>query len=564
MTDAAEVIDVDEAKKKIIPEIPKSKYEEVVRTGGEFRDEIAHKNVELEGLTANLEAAEEGDAKDLAGVAVAVSLSGIFDDIKHLASNSHEARRHSLAHTFVFLRAVSKNQTFIDNNFKGTDANKIWEREALTQIYKLEEHPNRLSTYVKVFKYITDNWAETDGSLEKAGDVYDWIETKKGIAAIYKLATPGGTSDDTETEDTYGYKEADETFKTRSWGSVALPQNDDVPKIKDGANVLLVGRLKDGQIEIKHIVEKPEDQIGKIMMAVGDKLIADKELPDHNLFWRRVANLSSVVSGKDKIVSINAAGSKCTISNERTGYPSLVAQITFDGAPIFRDNAGRQRLESKPGAALKKLTSAALVASHKVTYGGTDTDVTIEWSDEADKTTKVALKHLIAGSNDDKAQYEPGNLNAWVDLTLDKAAIELVCTDLVDKWNDLAKAEKDGDDPATKTAKVDFKSDEGKAGRVETKVILEKDSNKMRIVTPYVNASGFDVTLPQDADGDVNFFFKTADLKKAFTFIKNDKTEKVKVSFNENMMKFVADGWALHIPYADNGTYRTNGFVPKV
>jgi hypothetical protein len=565
MTDAAETVDIDEAKKKIIPDRPKSKYEEMVHAGSELRKEMLEKNETYSQIVSALEAATDDDERLQVKAAMSEALGGIFKNIKYLANNSREAVRYSLAHTFVFLRAVSDNQNFIDTNFKGDGRNKIWEKEVLTQVYKLEDHPNRLTTYARGFKYIADNWAEADGSLDNAKDVFSWIEDKKGIAAIYALATKGSDDDDDDTDisDTPGYQEADDTFETRSWGSVALPQNKDVPKIKDGANVLLVGRLKDGQIEIKHIVEKPENQIGKIMEKLGDDLIAAKPLPDHNLFWRRVASLSSVVTGKDKVVSINTAGSKCTISNERTGYPSLVAQVKFDGAPIFRENAGRQRLESEPGAALKKLTAAALVASHKVAYGGADTEVTIEWSDEADKKTEIALMHLIAGSNKDVAQYEPGNLNDWVDLTLDKTAIDLVCTDLVDKWNDLSKAAKDDDKDYLAQAKEDFKSKKGKLARVESTVILEKGSDKMSIVTPYVNKAGFNVTLPSEADGDVKFFFKTADLRKVFAFIKNDKTEKVKVSFNESMMKFVTEGWAIHIPYADNGNYRTNGFVPK-
>lgn len=572
MSEAIEKEVVENEAQEAVPQKPplnmkQSSLDRATIATGEFRDEISTRSAEFEELESCL---VEGldDAERLKIEAGMSDLLGdVFDSIKDLAANSRDAVRHTLAHTLVFLRAVDKDDNFKTANFKGTDANKVWKKEALIQIFKLDDAQTRLTTYYKALDHIEKNWKAADGSLDDAKDVFDWIVLKKGIIAIYNKTTGGGGAGKKDRKNTHGYKEADDEFDARFWGKVNLPVDKDLPKIEEGSRVLLVGQLEAGQIEIKHIVEDAKEDIEEIMETLGDKLIAAKVLPDNNLFWRRVVALSSVVTAKDKIVAIDETGTRCTISNERSGNPSLVAEINTPTTPLFSQQAGRQRLENKPGESLKKLVSAAMVASHTVTYDSNNTEVKIKWTDEDGKADLVPLKHVPVDANNMLQQYQPKALNDWQDFVLDEAGIELLFKGLVEKWNTYAAAIKTGekaDSEELVKAKNAFKTDTAKTDRAETKITLSEGSDKMLVATPFLNTAGIEVKLNAAATTDILFYTKTADLKKIISFMKADRCGPAKLSFSENILKLVTDFWSLHVPFSDNRNYRTNAFEAKV
>lgn len=532
----------------------------------EFREDLSMKASLYSKLEESLKDVDDDDEEMLekGNKTLSETLGEIFDSVKVLASNSRGAVRQSLAHTLVFLRAVSRNEVFIAANFKNSGANKDWKREALIQIYNLKDHPTRLSTYAKTIKYIEDNWKETDGSLEDASAVYAWIETNKGITAIYAKATKktsgGGGSDKTSTPE---YGEANKSFANRSLGQIAAPaRSDKEDPFEEGARVLLLGDFASGQIDIKHVVEDSDDRVGTMMFELGEKIIKSMKVPDDNLFWRRVTALTGM-AGKDGVVAVDDAGAQCTISNERSGHPSLVGEVFYPAAPIFKGNPGRQRLEEEEGKTLRTITSASLISLHTVTHVINGTEVTIDWIDEKKKKTSVKLEHLSSDDNEPLVQYVPRVLNDWTDLTFKSKHIRELHNGLVKRLNDLSKPAADKDPQELADDKIAFKSEAAKTARSKTKAILTSGSKDLVFETPYVNGAGLTIELDEPMQVDLCFHFKTADLKKIFSFMEGDGPDVVKVSFNENMMKFVTDGWAIHVPYADNGAYRTNGFVPN-
>lgn len=289
----------------------------------EFRDDLSMKATVYSELEEALKGVDADDKEMLekGNKTLSETLGDIFDNVKVLARNSRGAVRQSLAHTLVFIRAVSRNEAFIASSFKNSGANKDWKREALIQIYDLKDHPTRLSTYAKTIKYIEDNWHAANGSLDDANDVFNLIQKDGGITAIYAKATKktsgGGGSDKTQSPE---YKEADKSFTTGpSLGQISAPtRSDKEDPFEDGARVLLLGDFASGQIDIKYVVEDSDNRVGTMMYELGEKIIKGMTVPNNNLFWRRVTALTGL-AGKDGVVAVDDAGAQCTISNERSG-----------------------------------------------------------------------------------------------------------------------------------------------------------------------------------------------------------------------------------------------------